>query len=62
MSIGPMCERLYGTYASQHTSRADGEAAVLIYRRDIRLLLQASACSGAHIVTQNLTFAARKAR
>ena len=34
--IDPLRERLYGAYASQHASCSDGEAAALIYRRDIR--------------------------
>ncbi|MGO9781531.1 MAG: class I SAM-dependent methyltransferase [Streptosporangiaceae bacterium] len=34
--IEPLRERLYGTYASQHAGCGDGEAAALIYRRDIR--------------------------
>jgi 2-polyprenyl-3-methyl-5-hydroxy-6-metoxy-1,4-benzoquinol methylase len=29
-------ERLYGAYSSQHAGRGNGEAAALIYRRDIR--------------------------
>jgi 2-polyprenyl-3-methyl-5-hydroxy-6-metoxy-1,4-benzoquinol methylase len=29
-------ERLYGAYSSQHAGHANGEAAALIYRRDIR--------------------------
>lgn len=36
--IDPLRERLYGAYASQHAGCGDGEAAVLIYRRDIRPL------------------------
>ena len=34
--IDPLRGRLYGTYASQHAHCIDGEAAALIYRRDIR--------------------------
>ena len=34
--IDPLRERLYGAYASQHAGCGDGEAAALIYRRDIR--------------------------
>ena len=34
--IEPLRDRLYGTYASQHAGCGDGEAAALIYRRDIR--------------------------
>ena len=37
--IDPLHERLYGTYASQHARCSDGEAAALIYRRDIRPML-----------------------
>ena len=41
--IGPLRERLYGAYASQHAPWSDGEAAALIYRRDIRPILLAPA-------------------
>jgi 2-polyprenyl-3-methyl-5-hydroxy-6-metoxy-1,4-benzoquinol methylase len=37
--IEPLRERLYGTYASEHAGCGDGEAAALIYRRDIRPVL-----------------------
>ena len=37
--IDPLRERLYGAYASQHAGCGDGEAAALIYRRDIRPVL-----------------------
>jgi SAM-dependent methyltransferase len=32
-------DRLYATYASHHSGRANGEGAALVYRRDIRPLL-----------------------
>jgi 2-polyprenyl-3-methyl-5-hydroxy-6-metoxy-1,4-benzoquinol methylase len=41
--IEPLRERLYGTYASQHAGCGDGEAAGLIYRRDIRPALPSPA-------------------
>jgi cyclopropane fatty-acyl-phospholipid synthase-like methyltransferase len=31
-----LADRLYGAYASHHSGRGDGEAAALIYHRDIR--------------------------
>jgi SAM-dependent methyltransferase len=38
-------DRLYEAYASHHAGRGDGEAAALVYRRDIRPLLPAP-CAG----------------
>ena len=35
--IDPLRERLYGAHASQHAGCGDGEAAALIYHRDIPL-------------------------
>jgi predicted TPR repeat methyltransferase len=40
---GSLRERLYESYASQHAECSDGEAAALIYRRDIRPVLLAPA-------------------
>ena len=37
--IDPLRKRLYGVYASQHAGCGDGDAAALIYRRDIRSAL-----------------------
>ena len=42
-SSGALRERLYKAYASQHAQCSDGEAAALIYRRDIRPVLLAPA-------------------
>jgi hypothetical protein len=55
--------RLCEAHVSQHAGIGDGAAAALIYRRDIRPLLPPPAAGPVvrgHIVTQNLTFAARK--
>jgi hypothetical protein len=61
--------RLYESYVSQHAGIGSDEAAALVYRRDIRPLLSPPSvgaiidlgCGRGHIVTKNLTFAARKA-
>ena len=38
VSLADMRSRLYEAYASQHAGTGDGDAAALIYRRDIRPL------------------------
>ena len=44
MGPGSLRDRLYQTYASQHSGRGDGRAAALIYRRDIRPALPSPVC------------------
>lgn len=81
VSLADLRSRLYEAAASQYAGTGDGEAAALIYRRDIRplfppqadgfdalvsagyriaLAAEAGVLRG-RIVTQNLTFAARRA-
>jgi hypothetical protein len=51
--------RLYEAYASQHAGTGGGEAAALIYRRDIRTLLPPPAAGSCPPVAHGLVSAAR---
>ena len=63
-SLADLRSRLYEAYATQHADSGGDEAAALAYRRDIRphqiALAAETGMLRGHIVTQYLTFVARK--
>ena len=61
-SLADLRSRPYEASAAQHADRRGGQAAALVYRRDIRRIALAAKTGMryGHIVSLNLTFVARK--